>query len=125
MAVPTVFLNGEPFGQGRMELEQILAKLDTGAARARPRRSRPRTPSTFWWSAAAPPARRRRSTPPARASAPASRPSASAARCWTPWRSRISSRCRTPKARSWPRHLEQHVKDYDVDIMNLQKAVQS
>ena len=31
MAVPTVLLNGEPFGQGRMELEQILAKLDTGA----------------------------------------------------------------------------------------------
>ncbi len=32
MAVPSVFLNGEPFGQGRMELAQILAKLDTGAA---------------------------------------------------------------------------------------------
>lgn len=31
MAVPTIFLNGETFGQGRMELEQILAKLDTGA----------------------------------------------------------------------------------------------
>lgn len=29
MAVPTVFLNGELFGQGRMSLEQILAKLDT------------------------------------------------------------------------------------------------
>ena len=32
MAVPSVFLNGEPFGQGRMGLEQILAKLDTGAS---------------------------------------------------------------------------------------------
>jgi alkyl hydroperoxide reductase subunit F len=32
MAVPAVFLNGEPFAQGRMNLEQILAKLDTGAA---------------------------------------------------------------------------------------------
>ncbi|QNO26035.1 alkyl hydroperoxide reductase subunit F [Sphingopyxis sp. OPL5] len=32
MAVPTIFLNGEIFGQGRMELEQIIAKLDTGAA---------------------------------------------------------------------------------------------
>ncbi|WP_428683645.1 alkyl hydroperoxide reductase subunit F [Sphingopyxis sp.] len=31
MAVPTIFLNGENFGQGRMELEQILAKLDSGA----------------------------------------------------------------------------------------------
>ena len=32
MAVPTVFLNGEPFGQGRMTLEEIVAKIDTGAA---------------------------------------------------------------------------------------------
>jgi alkyl hydroperoxide reductase subunit F len=32
MAVPTVFLNGEVFGQGRMTLEEIIAKLDTGAA---------------------------------------------------------------------------------------------
>jgi len=31
MAVPTIFLNGENFGQGRMEIEQILAKLDSGA----------------------------------------------------------------------------------------------
>jgi NADH-dependent peroxiredoxin subunit F len=30
MAVPTVFLNGTRFGQGRMSLEEILAKLDTG-----------------------------------------------------------------------------------------------
>jgi alkyl hydroperoxide reductase subunit F len=32
MAVPSVFLNGEPFDQGRMTLEQIVAKLDSGAA---------------------------------------------------------------------------------------------
>lgn len=31
MAVPSVYLNGEPFASGRMELEQIVAKLDTGA----------------------------------------------------------------------------------------------
>lgn len=31
MAVPTVYLNGDVFGSGRMEIEQILAKLDTGA----------------------------------------------------------------------------------------------
>ena len=31
MSVPTVFLNGETFGQGRMGVEEILAKLDTGA----------------------------------------------------------------------------------------------
>jgi len=32
MAVPTVFLNGQLFGQGRMELEEIVAKLDAGGA---------------------------------------------------------------------------------------------
>ncbi|ENO75664.1 alkyl hydroperoxide reductase subunit F [Thauera sp. 63] len=32
MAVPTVYLNGQEFGQGRMELGEILAKVDTGAA---------------------------------------------------------------------------------------------
>jgi NADH-dependent peroxiredoxin subunit F len=32
MAVPMVFMNGEHFGQGRMSIEEILAKLDTGAS---------------------------------------------------------------------------------------------
>ena len=32
MAVPSVYLNGQHFGQGRMSLEEILAKIDTGAA---------------------------------------------------------------------------------------------
>jgi alkyl hydroperoxide reductase subunit F len=32
MAVPMVFLNGSVFGSGRMELAEIVAKLDTGAA---------------------------------------------------------------------------------------------
>lgn len=33
MSVPTVYLNGEMFDQGRMTLEQIVAKLDTGSAK--------------------------------------------------------------------------------------------
>lgn len=32
MSVPTVYLNGEIFGQGRSGVEEILAKLDTGAS---------------------------------------------------------------------------------------------
>jgi alkyl hydroperoxide reductase subunit F len=32
MAVPSVYLNGEHFGQGRMTLAEIVNKLDTGAA---------------------------------------------------------------------------------------------
>ena len=123
MAVPTVFLNGELVRPGPHELEQIVAKLDTGAADARRgrrrrqgavrrarRRRRPRRRG------------RRRSTPRARASAPASSPSASAARCSTPWASRTSSRCPTPKARSWPRRSRSTSRSYDVDVMNLQRA---
>lgn len=32
MAVPSIYLNGEHFGQGRMSLAEIVNKLDTGAA---------------------------------------------------------------------------------------------
>jgi len=35
MAVPTIILNGERFGQGRMEIEELLAKLDAGATQRR------------------------------------------------------------------------------------------
>src|SRR5437879_13303793 len=30
LSVPAVYLNGEPFGQGRMGVEEILSKLDRG-----------------------------------------------------------------------------------------------
>ena len=32
MAVPSVYLNGQPWGQGRMTLEEVVAKLDTNSA---------------------------------------------------------------------------------------------
>ena len=32
LAVPMVYLNGQHFGQGRMEVDEIVKKLDTGAA---------------------------------------------------------------------------------------------
>jgi NADH-dependent peroxiredoxin subunit F len=32
MAVPSIFLNGEPFGQGRMELDEIVNKIDSSAS---------------------------------------------------------------------------------------------
>jgi alkyl hydroperoxide reductase subunit F len=32
MAVPSIYLNGEIFASGRMEVKEILAKIDTGAA---------------------------------------------------------------------------------------------
>ena len=44
MSVPTVFLNGQPFDQGRMTIEQIVAKLDTGAARREAEKIRGKAP---------------------------------------------------------------------------------
>ncbi len=35
MSVPAVYLNGKPFGQGRMSLEEIVAKLDRRSAETR------------------------------------------------------------------------------------------
>src|SRR5262249_2822672 len=32
LAVPMVYLNGQHFGQGRMDVEEIVKKLDTGSA---------------------------------------------------------------------------------------------
>src|SRR5690606_25316417 len=31
-AVPSVYLNDQPFAQGRLSVEEVIAKLDTGAA---------------------------------------------------------------------------------------------
>ena len=38
------------------------------------------------------------------------------------WASRTSSRSRRPRGPKLAAALEQHVKEYDVDIMNLQRA---
>ena len=44
MAVPAVFLNGRPFGQGAMELSEILSKLDPGSAEQEASRLRAKAP---------------------------------------------------------------------------------
>jgi glutaredoxin len=102
MAVPTVFLNGEPFGQGRMDLAEIVSKIDTGAVARAAEKIAAKEPSRFSSSAVARLARQRRSMPRARASVPASWPNASAGRCSTRWASRTSSRFPTPKGPSSP-----------------------
>jgi len=44
MAVPSLHLNGEPFGQGRMTVEEILAKLDRGSSARRAAELKARAP---------------------------------------------------------------------------------
>jgi alkyl hydroperoxide reductase subunit F len=105
MAVPTVFMNGETFGSGRMTIEEIVAKfislVDTGAAAREAEKLDAKAPYDVLVVGGGP-VRPPPSTPRARAFAPAWWPSVSAARCWTPWASRTSSRCHTPTAPGWP-----------------------
>jgi alkyl hydroperoxide reductase subunit F len=44
MAVPSLYLNGAPFGQGRMSVEEILARLDTNAGARRAEAIRTKAP---------------------------------------------------------------------------------
>jgi NADH-dependent peroxiredoxin subunit F len=44
MAVPAIYLNGQPFAQGRMELAEILARLDAGSAARESARLRAKAP---------------------------------------------------------------------------------
>jgi alkyl hydroperoxide reductase subunit F len=103
MAVPSIYLNGVNFGQGRMGLEEILAKLDTSGIERQAEKISAKEAFDVLVVGGGPAGARRRSTQRAKAFVPVWRPSASAARCWTPWPSRTSSRCRKPKGRNWRR----------------------
>ena len=103
MAVPSVYLNGEVFGQGRMGLEEILGKLDTSAGERQAEKISAKEALTCWSSAVARRVLRRLFMPHVKASAPVSRLSVSAVRCSIPWPSRTSFPCRKPKGRSWLR----------------------
>lgn len=122
MSVPTVFLNGKVFDQGRMSLEQILAKLDTGAA---PREAEKlKTKDAFdvlvvgggpAGSAAAIYAARKG----IRTGVVAERFGGQVLDTMAIENFISVSATDGPKMGA---ALEQHVKDYDVDVMNLQRA---
>lgn len=101
MAVPSVYLNGEVFASGRMEVKEILAKIDTGAAN----RDAEKMSAKDAFDVLVVGGNRRvlllRSTPRVKVSVLPLPPSALAVRCWTPWPSRTLSRSRKPKARNW------------------------
>jgi alkyl hydroperoxide reductase subunit F len=103
MAVPSIYLNGVNFGQGRMGLEEILAKLDTSGIERQAEKISAKEAFDVLVVGGGPAGARRPSTQRAKAFVPVWRRSASAARCWTPWPSKTSSRCRKPKGRNWRR----------------------
>jgi alkyl hydroperoxide reductase subunit F len=123
MAVPSVLLNGEPFGQGRMTLEQILVKLDTGAAARETEKIKARAPYDMLVVGGGPAG----AAAAIYAARKGIRTGVAAERFGGQVLDTMAienfisvSHTEGPKLVSG---LEQHVRDYEVDVMNLQKAV--
>lgn len=122
MAVPTVFLNGEPFASGRMELEQIVAKIDSGAqdrAAEKIRKQEPFEVLVVGGGPAGAAAAIYAARKGIRTGVAAERFGGQVLDTMDIENFISVSRTEGPKLAS---ALEAHVKDYDVEIMNLQKA---
>jgi NADH-dependent peroxiredoxin subunit F len=123
MAVPQVFLNGELFGQGRMDLAQIVAKLDTGAVARAAEKIAAKDSFDVLIVGGGPAG--------AAAAIYAARKGIRTGIVTERFGGQVLDTMGIENFISvqhteGPRlvaQLEQHVKDYDVDVMNLQKAV--
>jgi alkyl hydroperoxide reductase subunit F len=124
MSVPSIYLNGELFGQGRMNLEEILAKIDTSAgdrqAEKTQRQRSFRCAGGRWW-----PSRFRAAIYAARKGI---RTGVAAERFGGQVLDTMAienfisvQHTEGPKLAV---ALEEHVKQYEVDIMNLQRGRQ-
>jgi alkyl hydroperoxide reductase subunit F len=122
MAVPTVFLNGEPFGQGRMELEQIVARIDSGAEARAAEKIKAKDAFEVLVVGGGPAG--------AAAAIYAARKGIRVGVAAERFGGQVLDTMAIENFISVPHtegpklaaHLEQHVKDYDVDVMNLQRA---
>lgn len=124
MAVPTLFVNGKHFGQGRMTVEEILAKVDTGAAE-REAKALNEKPAYDVLVIGGGPAGASAAIYAARKGI---RTGVVAERFGGQVLDTLAiENFISVKATEGPKlatALEQHVKDYDVDIVNLQRAEQ-
>ncbi len=122
MSVPTVYLNGEMFDQGRMSLEQILARLDTGTARREAEKLKSKDAFDVLVVGGGPAG----SAAAIYAARKGIRTGVAAERFGGQVLDTMAIEnfvsvgyTEGPKLAT---ALEQHVKDYDVDVMNLQRA---
>lgn len=122
MAVPTVFLNGEVFGRGRMSLEEIVVRLDSGAARRDAAALADRDPFDVLVVGGGPGG--------ASAAIYAARKGIRTGVLAERFGGQVLDTLAIENLISVPRTegpklvaaLEQHVREYDVDIINLQRA---
>jgi alkyl hydroperoxide reductase subunit F len=122
MAVPTILLNGEVFGQGRMSLDQILAKLDTGSAAREAEKIKAKDAFDVLVVGGGPAG--------AAAAIYAARKGIRTGLAAERFGGQVLDTMAIENFISVPHTegprlaagLEQHVKDYEVDVMNLQKA---
>ena len=124
MAVPSVYLNGEHFGQGRMTLEEIIAKIDTGAAERDAKALSERDPYDVLVIGGGPAG----AAAAIYAARKGIRTGVVAERFGGQVLDTVSiENFISVKETEGPKlamALEQHVKEYAVDVMNLQKAAQ-
>lgn len=122
MAVPSVWLNGEPFDQGRMSLEQIVAKLDSGSAAREAGKLRGKAPFDVLVVGGGPAG--------AAAAVYAARKGIRTGVAAERFGGQVLDTLAIENLVSVPhtdgpklaRALEAHVQAYDVDVMNLQRA---
>jgi alkyl hydroperoxide reductase subunit F len=122
MGVPTVFLNGEPFGQGRMTLEEIIGKIDTGALQREAEKVSARAPFDVLIVGGGPAG--------AAAAIYAARKGIRTGVVSERFGGQVLDTLAienfiSVKETDGPRlaaGLEEHVREYDVDIINLQRA---
>ncbi|MHA6719070.1 alkyl hydroperoxide reductase subunit F [Sphingomonas sp. RS6] len=122
MAVPTVYLNGEPFASGRMELEQIVAKIDRGSETRAAEKIAAKDPFDVLVVGGGPAG--------AAAAIYAARKGIRVGVAAERFGGQVLDTMGIENFISVPHtegpklvaQLEQHVKDYDVDVMNLQRA---
>ncbi|MDM0013780.1 alkyl hydroperoxide reductase subunit F [Variovorax sp. J22P168] len=122
MAVPTVFLNGTEFGQGRMSLEEILAKIDTSGVEREAKKIAAKAPFDVLIVGGGPAG--------AAAAVYSARKGIRTGVASERFGGQVLDTMgienfisiRETEGPKFALALEEHVRDYDVDIMNLQRA---